>query len=178
MAAATPRALSLVGRVLGMVIAVVAVLAGVGLLLLAIFAQFDTRSNIHPFFRPDAVYSSFDGPAELRDPSNEYAITSLNSGLDECTVRSLNGPLELRPDADPYFTARSVFRFTAPPGTYQVTCSPDVWFEIYRGADVELAVRGYEGSVHPSVYYLLGSAVFLGVGMWLWHRFVQKPKRW
>lgn len=169
---------SILVRILGTVAAIVTMLVGISLLLLAIFAQFDTRSNVHPLFRPPALHSSFDGPAVLDDPSDDYAITSLNSRLDECTVTSLNGPLELRPEADPYFTNRSVFRFTVPPGTYRVTCTPDVWFEIYRDADVEVAVRGYVGPIHPSIYYLAGSALFLAIGMWFWHRFIQRPKVW
>lgn len=165
-------------RILGMAAAIVGVITGIGLLLVAIFAQFDTRSNVHPLFRPESLYSSFDGKAELSDPSAEYAITSLNSRLDECTIRSLNGPLELRPEADPYFTDRSVYRFSVPPGSYDVSCEPDVWFEIYRGADVEVAVRGYVGPLHPSVYYLAAAALFLGVGFWFWSRFVQRPRSW
>lgn len=165
-------------RVLGFVGAVMFMLAGLVLLLLGIFAQFDTRSNVHPIFRPDALYSSFDGVAELDHPSRDYAITSLNSPLETCTVSSRSGPLELMPDQDPYFTDRSVFRFTAPPGSYDIVCEPDVWFEVYPGADVEVAVRGYVGAVHPTVYYLGASVVCFVIGNVLWKRFVQRPRVW
>lgn len=174
----TERRPPLVLRVLGTVAAVALMLAGLVTLLLGLFAQFDTRSNVHPYFRPDALYSSFDGVAQLSDPSKDYAITSLNHGLDSCTVSSRSGPLVLTPEADPYFTDRSVFRFTVPDGAYDVTCEPEVWFEIYPGADVEMAVRGYVGPVHPTLYYFAASAVCFMAGSFLWKRHVQKPRVW
>ncbi len=167
-------------RLLGAVAAVVAMLAGIALLLFAIFAQFDTRSAIHPLFRPAALYSSFDEPpARLADPSNAYAVTSLMARLDSCTVLPAGGGEPLSIERDATIEHRSVLRFEAEPGAYDVSCSPDdVWFEIYLGSEVEQAVKGYSGPVHPSVYYLVGMVVAFGVGSWLWKRYVKRPREW
>lgn len=167
-------------RVLGTVVAVLAMLTGVALLLLAIFAQFDTRSAIHPLFRPEAVHSSFDEPpAQLSDPSDAYAVTSLMARLDDCTVTSVPAGDEVRVDRDPSIEHRSVLRFRAEPGTYLVECQPaDVWFEVYLGSEVEQAVKGYSGPVHPSIYYLVGMMASFGIGSWLWKAFVKRPREW
>lgn len=165
-------------RVIGGVAAAACMFAGLTALLLGIFAQFDTRSNVHPIFRPEALYSSFDGVANLSDPSRDYAITSLNSPLETCSISSRSGALELTLEPDPYFTDRSVFRFTVPAGAYDITCEPDAWFEVYRGEDVEVAVRGYVGAIHPTVYYLVASVVLFFVGNFLWKRYVVRPRIW
>lgn len=173
----TPKAspLTRIGRVVGMLMAIVGFLGGTGLLMGAIVAQFDVKSMIRPT-GDVAIYSSFDNhPLQLE--AGSYAATSLHIRLTGCTVRSIYGGQTMKLTPDPYFTDRSVFRFDVGKGTYDVTCTPgEAWYEVYRGADVELAVKGYVGTVHPTVYLLIAAVPFFLVGSFFWARFVKRPR--
>ena len=135
-------------------------------------------ANFNEHSRPEHIYhSSVGGPLVLTEPSAAYGITSMRGPLTECTVTEDDGGLVVV-TRDESITKRPAFRFTAEAGTYEIACTPDLYFEVFRGEDLVRAARGYDGPVHPSVYFLAAATVTLGVGSFLWNRFVQRPRDW
>lgn len=169
---------SRVVRALGVVGAVVVVLAGLLALGGAAYMHFAVVSNFNDHSRPDHVFGSVDDqPMELSEPYGSYGITSVRGPLDLCAVKGTDGTqIDVYRDED--ITLRPAFRFDAPAGAYDISCTPDVYFEVFHGRDLLRAARGYGEGLHPSLYFLAGAAVLLPVGSILWNRFVQRPRDW
>lgn len=165
-------------RGLGLVASVILMLAGVACLAGAAYMHFGVIANFNEHSRPDHVYDSAgDDLMELTAPYGSYGITSVRAPLQDCTVASTDGAaVEVYRDEE--ITKRPAFRFDAPAGTYEVSCTPEAYFEVFDGADLLVAARGYGGGLHPSLYFLAGAAVLLPSASFLWNRFVQRPRDW
>lgn len=164
-------------RALGIVGALVFVVGGLALLGLAVYMHFGVVANFNDHSKPDHVYgSAFDEPMVLTEPYGSYAVTSLRGPLDACQIEAEDGST-IETHLDDEIDQRPVFRFDAPAGTYAITCTPDLYFEVFTADDIKLAAQGYV-NVHPSLYYLAGAAVALPIGSFLWNRFVMRPRDW
>ena len=166
-------------KALGMLGAVLSTIVGLGLLAAAVYLQFGVVANFNQHSKPDDLYDSAGAkPLVLTAPYGSYGITSMDGALQACSLSPGSGGVAISPVLDPKVTKRPVLRFDAPAGTYTIACSPDLWFQVFHGKDVVRAAQGFDGDVHPSIYFGAAAVGTLLLGSFLWNRFVQRPRDW